>query len=149
MSCGRKLGIPLKLQWESQGTFRVASGESVARGNSVFLSSCDRDLEAPIELQQGSQALSRVEAWNSTFLSSCKRGVRPPVELRYVSGPISRGATELSVLHSCRELIPRVTFQSWQGMRPYFEWTGTSGSFRMVTRPLEFLSSLKVRPASP
>ena len=35
-----------------------------------------------------------------------------------------------------------------RGMRPYLQWTGTSGSFLTVAWPLEFLSSFKVRPAS-
>ena len=49
----------------------------------MFLSSCNRDLGVPLELQEGSQALSHVEAWTSFFLSSGKRGVSPPVELRW------------------------------------------------------------------
>ena len=48
----------------------------------MFLSSCDRDLGVPTKFQQGSQALSHVEAWNSAFLPSFKRGFRPPVEFR-------------------------------------------------------------------
>ena len=35
-----------------------------------------------------------------------------------------------------------------RGMRPYLDWMGTSGSFRTMAWPLEFLSSFKVRPAS-
>ena len=49
------------------------------------------------------------------FHLEVEKGFKAPVELRKVSGAISRGATGLSVLHSCRELIPGVTFQSWQG----------------------------------
>ena len=48
----------------------------------MFLSRGDRDLRVPTYFQQGSQALSCVEAWNSTFFLSCKRVIRPPVELR-------------------------------------------------------------------
>ena len=54
----------------------------VQLGNSVFLSSSDRDLGLFIKVQRGRQALSGVEAWNSAFLSSCPRGVRAPVEFR-------------------------------------------------------------------
>ena len=50
----------------------------VQSGNSVFLSSSERDLGLPIKVQQGSQASPGVEAWNSAFLSSCPRGVMPP-----------------------------------------------------------------------
>ena len=52
-------------------------------GNLGFLSSCNRDLRVPLELQEGSQALSHVEAWTSTFLSSGNRDISPPVELRW------------------------------------------------------------------
>ena len=136
------LGIPLELVQVTRASCRDEAG------NSGFLSSSDRDLGVPMEIPLGSQTSSYIGAWNSTSLSRWKRGVRPPVELRYVSGPISRGATELSVLHSCHELIPGVTFQSWQVMRHYLEWTGTLESFQTVARPLEFLLSFKVRPAS-
>ena len=50
--------------------------------NSGSLSSSDMDLGFPMAFVQGSQALSRVEAWNSAFLLSCKRDMRPPFELR-------------------------------------------------------------------
>ena len=51
-------------------------------GSSGFLSSSDMDLGVPMEIQQGSQASSHVEAWNKAFLLSCKRGVKPHVELK-------------------------------------------------------------------
>lgn len=38
-------------------------------GNSVLLSSCDRNLQFPIEFQEGRQASTHVEAWIS---SSCR-----------------------------------------------------------------------------
>ena len=47
---------------------------------------------------------------------------------------------------SCFELILRVTIESVQGSQVYLESIGTSGSFEMVTRQLEFLSSVKLRP---
>ena len=58
----------------------------------------------------------------------------------------SRGAKGLSHLPSCFELILEVTVESVQGSQVYLECIGTSGSFEMVARPLEFLSSVKVRP---
>ena len=51
-------------------------------GNSGTLSSSDMDLGFPMAFVQGSQALSRVEAWNSAFLSSCKRAMRRPFKLK-------------------------------------------------------------------
>lgn len=52
----------------------------------MFHSICDRHLGVHIEFQQGSQASSRVEAWDSAFLSCCKIGVRASVELRQGTG---------------------------------------------------------------
>ena len=43
------------------------------------------------------------------------------------------------------ELILGVTIESVQGNQVYLEWTGTLESFGMVGRPLEFLSSVKLR----
>ena len=57
----------------------------------------------------------------------------------------SRGAKGLSHLPSCFELILEVTVESVQGSQVYLECIGTSGSFEMVARPLEFLSSVKLR----
>ena len=64
----------------------------------------------------------------------------------------SLGATGLSHLPSCFESIFGVTVESVQGSQVSLEWIGTSGSFGMVTRPLEFLSSFNLRlppPAMP
>ena len=58
----------------------------------------------------------------------------------------SRGATGLSHLTSCFELILGVTIESVQGRQVYLECIGTMESFEMVARPLEFLSSVKLRP---
>ena len=58
----------------------------------------------------------------------------------------SRGATGLSHVPSCFELILGVTVESVQGSQVYLECIGTSGSFGMVARPMEFLSSVKLRP---
>ena len=84
-SCEGPVGIPLKSLPVNRAVSRVQSG------NSVFLSSGDRDLGLPIEVQLGSQASSAVEAWNSVFLLSCQRAVMPPVEFRQGIWAFSRG----------------------------------------------------------
>ena len=40
----------------------------------------------------------------------------------------------------------RVTVESVQGSQVYLKWIGTSGSFGMVARHVEFLSFVKWRP---
>ena len=47
---------------------------------------------------------------------------------------------------SCFELILGLTIESVQWNQVYMEWIGTSGSSGMVGRPLEFLSTFKLRP---
>ena len=59
---------------------------------------------------------------------------------------LPRGATRLSHMPSCFESIFGVTAESVQVNQVYLEWTGTSGSSEMVERPLEFLSTFKLRP---
>ena len=59
----------------------------------------------------------------------------------------SQGATGLSQLPSCLEWIIGVTVESVQGNAVYLEWTWTLGSFRIVARPMEFLSSFMLRLA--
>ena len=103
------LGIPLELV---QGTRASYRGEA---RNSGFLSSSDMDLRVPMEIPLQSQTSSCIEAWDCPSLSRSKMGVRPPVELRSGSGPICRGATGLSVLLSCWELILGFAFESLQG----------------------------------
>ena len=46
----------------------------------MFLSNGDRDLRVSAELEQGSQALSQVEAKNSALLSSCDEYLLVPIE---------------------------------------------------------------------
>ena len=58
----------------------------------------------------------------------------------------SRGATGLSHQPWCFESILGVSVESVQQSQVYLEWIGTSGSFGMVERPLEFLSTFKLRP---
>ena len=85
LSCEGPVGISLESLPENRAMSRVQLG------NSVFLSSGDRDLGLPIKVQQGSQASPSAEAWNSAFLSSCQRAVRPPVEFRREIGAFLRG----------------------------------------------------------
>ena len=46
----------------------------------------------------------------------------------------------------CFKSILGVTIESVQGSQVYLECIVTSGSFEIVARPLEFLSSVKLRP---
>ena len=57
----------------------------------------------------------------------------------------SLGATGLSHLPLCFESILGVTIESVQGSQVSLEWIGILGSFGMVTRPLEFLSSVHLK----
>ena len=58
---------------------------------------------------------------------------------------LAQGATGLSHLPLHFESLLGVTIKSVQGSQVYLECIGTSGSFGMVARPLEFLSSVKLR----
>ena len=58
------------------------------------------------------------------------------------------GTTGLSHPPSCFESILGVTIESVQGSQVYLECIVTSGSFEIVVRPLEFLSSVNLRPPS-
>ena len=58
---------------------------------------------------------------------------------------LAQGATGLSHLPLHFESLLGVTVKSVQGSQVYLECIGTSGSFGMVARPLEFLSSVKLR----
>ena len=57
----------------------------------------------------------------------------------------SRGATGLSHVPSCFELILGVTVESVQGSQVYLEWIRASGSFEIVARTLEFLLRVYLR----
>ena len=58
----------------------------------------------------------------------------------------SPGGTGLLLLPLYFESVLRVTGESVQGSQVYLEWIGTSGSYGMGAQPLEFLSSVKLRP---
>ena len=104
------------------------------------------DLRVPMEFQQGSQASSHVETFKSAFLSSCQSSVRLPVELTWGFVAFSLGATGLSQVPYCFESMHGVTVDSVQRNQVDLEWKGTSQSFCIVAQPMEFLSTLKLRP---
>ena len=140
MRCLGSVRIPLELKQGNRPSFRNDVGNTgtsqVVTGNSGYLSSCDRDLGAPIEFQQESQASSCLVAWNSTFLLSCKRGVRPPVELRQGTRAFSRGATGESDLPSCCEGKLEVSFKSLQGIQAFSQVEGELCGFSTCGRNL-------------
>ena len=80
------------------------------------------------------------------FLLKLKNTVRIPFKLTKGSVAFSKGATGLSHMPSCFQSILGVTVESVPGIQVYLECTGTLGSFEMVERPLEFLSSVKLSP---
>ena len=101
----------------------------VQLGNSVFLSSGDRDLGLPIKVQQESQASSGVEAWNSAFLSSCQRGVRPPVEFRQGFGLFQEDRQGRQASHPVVRGYSVFHWSRCRGIRTHLELRGNSASF--------------------
>ena len=81
-----------------------------------------------MEIPKGSLASSRVETCKSTFLSGCQSlsGFLTPA---IMFGVDPRGDCRVS---------------AWESVFSGVIWT--SRSFGMVARPLEFLSSFKLRP---
>ena len=102
-NCKGPYGIPLQSMPDPSS---LSGAEARTSG---FLSSADMDLRVPMEFPQGSQASSRVETCKCAFLSNCNNSFRLPVELTYISVAFSRGATGLSHLPLCFELILGVT----------------------------------------
>ena len=86
-SCGRTVWTPLELRGETQGSFPVATGmleflsifkrnqasSPVEACNSAFLLRCQRGVKPPVELRQGTWALSRVSTGDSDIPSCCER----------------------------------------------------------------------------
>ena len=81
-------------------------------------------IRTPLELEKQCQASCRFDIGINIFLSRSHRAVTP----------------------LCFGSILGVTVESVQGRQVYLEWIGTLGSFGMVARPLEFLSSVKLKP---
>ena len=87
----------------------------VEAGTSGFLSISDIHLGVSAELEQGSQALSCVEARNSVCLSSCAWGVRQLVEL-YLKPAAFYGRCNRGVsAPSCCDFVLVVTFEEVPG----------------------------------
>ena len=61
--CSRKLGVPLELQWGTQGPAPVASGKSSLHA------SCKGPLGIPLQLMPGPRSSSEAETATSVFLS--------------------------------------------------------------------------------
>ena len=149
----REVRYPLALRGAARDSSPITGGmnrasSQVEPGTSGFLSISDIALGVSVELEQGSQASSCVEAWNSAFLSSCSWGVRPLVEL-YLEPAASSGGCSLCVSHpACCDFIPKCHSKSCPGIGTYLEWTGKSVSFGMGHDPQGFLPRFNVRPAS-
>ena len=82
-------------------------------------------VRSPLELEKQCQVSFRVDIRIVGFLLRCQRPSQYP---------------------SFFESILGVTVESVQFSQVYLEGIGTSGSFAMVARPLEFLSRVKLRP---
>ena len=99
-SCGRKLGVPLKLQWRPHGPAHVASGKSSlhvsSEGPLNFLSNRCWNLGPHLELRLKPQCSSPLLTWISEFLCSFNRGVRPRLMWRHASPLSSRPVTVVS-----------------------------------------------------
>ena len=149
----REVRYPLALRGAARDSSPITGGmnrasSQVEPGTSGFLSISDIALGVSVELEQGSQASSCVEAWNSAFLSSCSWGVRPLVEL-YLEPAASSGGCSRCVSHpACCDFIPKCHLKSCPGIGTYLEWTGKSVSFGMGHDPQGFLPRFNVRPAS-
>ena len=78
-SCGRKLGVPLELQWGPQGPARVASGKASLHA------SCEGPLGILLQLLPGPRSSSGAEARTSGFLSSAGMDLGGPLEFPQVS----------------------------------------------------------------
>ena len=169
LSCGSKLGVPLELRWVPQRHACKASGTSslhtscegplgiplqslpgprsssgVEARASGFLTHDNMDVRVALGFPMGSQASSRGETCMSALLSSWKSSVRLPVVLTLGSVAFYQG-TCLSHSPSCFESVLMETVESVAGEPVYLECIGTSGSFELLARPLEFLSSVKLR----
>ena len=103
-SCGKKLGVPLELQWVPQGPTRVASGKSSLHA------SCKGSLRIPLQsvpdprsssgAEEQPQGSSPVLTWILEFLWSFNRGVKPRLVCCHASPLCSRAVTVMSVFLS-------------------------------------------------
>ena len=95
------------------------------QGESDIISFGDMQVCSPLELEKQCQYSCHVDIGIGGFLPRCLRAVTPVIVFESIIG---------------------VTVESVQGSQVYLECTGTSGSSEMVARPLQFLSSDKLRP---
>ena len=86
-SRGSTVGTPLELRRETQGRFPVSNGmlellsifkrsqalSPVEACNSTFLLRCQRGVKPPVEMRQGTRALSRVSTEDSDIPSRWER----------------------------------------------------------------------------
>ena len=112
----REVRSPLPLRgalWDSSHipAWMNRASSRVEAGTSGFLSISDIDLGVSVELEQGSQALSYVEAWNSTCLSGCSWGIRPLVEFYLEPVAFSRERNQGFSAPSCCDFSLGVTFE--------------------------------------
>ena len=112
----REVRYPLALRGAARDSSPITGGmnrasSQVEPGTSGFLSISDIALGVSVELEQGSQASSCVEAWNSACLSSCSWVVRPLVKLYLEPAAFSRGCNQGVSAPSCFDFILRVTFE--------------------------------------
>ena len=124
-----------------QDSYRIAAGMSrtssrVVAGTSGFLSISDIDLGVSVDVEQGRQSWSCVEAWNSACLSSCEWGVRPLVELDLESVALSRGCNHCVSAPSCCDSILGVPFESVQGHQALCRVDGEIRVYWIVPQPM-------------
>ena len=101
----------------------------VQSGNSLFLSGSDWNLQLPIKVQQGSQALPGVEAWTSAFLSSCQRAVRPLVEFRRGFGLFLEDRQGRQASHP---VVNRYSVFHWSRCRENQDLSGAEGELGVL-----------------
>ena len=95
---GSSIASPIKVRWKSQCPFPVNTGKLVFQSifkrsqasspfealNSMFLSSCQRDVRPPAEMRQGTRASSSVSTGDSDIPSSFEMKDNP--EFKWVCG---------------------------------------------------------------
>ena len=89
----------------------------------------------PLKLEKQCQASCRIDIGIDGFLSRCHRAVTPAIVFGVDTQHVSRVIAGKS----------GVSGVDWEGNQVYLEWIGTSRFFGMLARPLEFLSTFKLR----
>ena len=102
-----------------------------------MLSSADMDLGISLEIPQGSHSSNGVDMQvhiPHELEKQCQASFRVEIRISGFFSRCHRSVTITIVFHS----ILGVTVKSVQGSQVNLEWIGTSGSFGIVARPLEF-----------